>query len=92
MTLAFLSIGSNLGDRLAHCRQALQKLSREPGLTLAAVSRVYETEPVGYGVQQDFLNAVLAMETDLSRVSCSGCASASSKRSVGRRESAGDRG
>jgi len=66
MTLAFLSIGSSLGDRLSHCRQALEKLSREPGLAIAAVSHVYETEPVGHCSQPDFLNLVVALETEQS--------------------------
>ena len=66
MTRAFLSIGSNLGDRLSHCRQALEKLSRESGLAIAAVSHVYETEPVGQRSQPDFLNLVVALETEQS--------------------------
>lgn len=55
MSRVVLSIGSNLGDRLAHLRSVVDGL----GDALVAVSRVYETDPWG-GVQQEpFLNAVL---------------------------------
>jgi len=50
---AVLSIGSNVGDRLAHLRLAVEVLQPH------AVSPVYETAPVGGVAQGDFLNAVL---------------------------------
>ena len=55
---AVLSVGSNLGDRLAHLRLAVEVL--EP----YAVSPVYETAPVGGVEQDDFLNAVLLCALD----------------------------
>jgi len=55
---AVLSIGSNLGDRLAMLRLAVEVL--EP----AVVSPVYETAPVGGVEQDDYLNAVLLCELD----------------------------
>jgi len=55
---AVLSVGSNLGDRLAHLRLAVEVL--EP----YAVSPVYETAPVGGVEQGDFLNAVLLCDLD----------------------------
>jgi 2-amino-4-hydroxy-6-hydroxymethyldihydropteridine diphosphokinase len=55
---AVLSVGSNLGDRLAHLQLAVEVL--EP----YAVSPVYETAPVGGVEQDDFLNAVLLCELD----------------------------
>lgn len=58
MTRAVLSIGSNLGDRLAYLRVAVTGLSE----VLAAVSPVYETRPWGVEDQPDFLNAVLIVE------------------------------
>lgn len=54
MTRAVLSLGSNLGDRLAHLRLAVDGLAD----TLVAVSPVYETAPWGGVEQPDFLNAV----------------------------------
>ena len=58
---AILSIGSNVGDRLAHLRLAIDVL--QP----SAVSPVYETAPVGGVEQDDFLNAVLLCDLDAGR-------------------------
>jgi len=63
MTTAVLSLGSNLGDRLAHLRAAVAGFAD----VLVAVSPVYETAPWGGVEQDDFLNAVLLVadpETD----------------------------
>jgi 2-amino-4-hydroxy-6-hydroxymethyldihydropteridine diphosphokinase len=62
---AYLGLGSNLGDRLAHLQGALDALATTPGISLVAVSRVYETDPVGPD-QPDYLNAVVALDTELS--------------------------
>jgi 2-amino-4-hydroxy-6-hydroxymethyldihydropteridine diphosphokinase len=53
-----LSLGSNLGDRLANLQLGLDVLG-SGGLDLQAVSSVYETDPVGGPDQADYLNAVL---------------------------------
>jgi len=58
---AFLSLGSNLGDRRRQLREAVDSL---PGVV--RVSPVYETEPVGGPPQPDYLNLVVEVETDLS--------------------------
>jgi 2-amino-4-hydroxy-6-hydroxymethyldihydropteridine diphosphokinase len=58
MTRAVLSIGSNLGDRLANLRVAVDGLAD----MLNAASPVYETKPWGVEDQPDFLNAVLIVE------------------------------
>lgn len=65
MTRAFLGLGSNLGDRLAHLQGAVDALSTMDRVFVIAVSDVYETAPVGGPIQDDFLNAVVAIETDL---------------------------
>jgi len=44
--LAYIGIGANLGDPLAQCRQAVEKISRIPEITLERVSSYYRTEPV----------------------------------------------
>ena len=62
---AHLALGSNLGDRLAHLQGALDALVADPRVEVRAVSAVYETDPVGGPVQDDFLNAVVALDTDL---------------------------
>ena len=56
----FLSLGSNLGDRMEHLRQGVESL---PGLV--AVSPVYETAPVGGPDQGAFLNIVAELDVDL---------------------------
>ena len=56
----FLSLGSNLGDRIEHLRQGVESL---PGLV--AVSPVYETAPVGGPDQGAFLNIVAELDVDL---------------------------
>ena len=65
MTVAYLALGSNIGDRRASLQLAVDTLAAEPGVRLLAVSRVYETDPVGGPVQDDYYNAVVALDTDL---------------------------
>jgi 2-amino-4-hydroxy-6-hydroxymethyldihydropteridine diphosphokinase len=65
VTRAYLGLGSNLGDRLAHLQRAVDALAAVDGIAVVAVSRVYETAPVGGPEQGDFLNAVLAVDTTL---------------------------
>jgi 2-amino-4-hydroxy-6-hydroxymethyldihydropteridine diphosphokinase len=64
--VAFLGLGSNLGDRLANLQAAVDALGTEPGLRVTGSSRVWETVPVGGPPQPDYLNAVIRVETDLS--------------------------
>ena len=61
----FLSLGSNLGDRLANLRSGLFGLHKIKRVTLKRVSPVYETEPQGGIEQPAFLNLVAEIETDL---------------------------
>ena len=65
MALAYVGLGSNLGDRRATLRRALELLAAEPDVELVTVSAVRETEPVGLADQPRFLNAVAAVETPL---------------------------
>ena len=59
---AFLSLGSNLGDRAAHLRRAVDQLRAGSTPTVTAVSQVYETEPVGGPEDQGaFLNLVVEL-------------------------------
>ncbi|NNL86995.1 MAG: 2-amino-4-hydroxy-6-hydroxymethyldihydropteridine diphosphokinase, partial [Myxococcales bacterium] len=48
----FIALGSNLGDRLANLRFALSALAADCAIAVAAVSRLYETAPVGGPAQQ----------------------------------------
>jgi 3-oxoacyl-[acyl-carrier protein] reductase len=65
MPVAYLGLGSNLGDRRATLDAAVRRLRAEPGLRVLAVSGYYETAPIdcppGSG---DYLNAAAAVETD----------------------------
>ncbi|HEX5247142.1 MAG TPA: 2-amino-4-hydroxy-6-hydroxymethyldihydropteridine diphosphokinase [Gaiellaceae bacterium] len=66
MARAYIGLGSNLGDREATIRAALEALEAEPGTGVAAVSGLIDTEPVGVVDQPRFLNGVAALDTELS--------------------------
>jgi 2-amino-4-hydroxy-6-hydroxymethyldihydropteridine diphosphokinase len=63
--VGYLGLGSNVGDRRAHLRAAIELLPSH-GAEVEAVSSAYETEPVGEILDQpDFLNAAVRIRTDL---------------------------
>jgi 2-amino-4-hydroxy-6-hydroxymethyldihydropteridine diphosphokinase len=64
MHKAFLSLGSNLGDRNHYLHFALQSMV-DQGITVCAVSSVYETEAWGYHSENKFLNQVVEINTGL---------------------------
>ena len=61
MTKSYLSLGSNLGDRGEHLREGLRIVVKDNPYR---VSQVYETEPVGGVVQDDFWNIVVEIDTN----------------------------
>lgn len=61
---AHIGLGSNLGDRMATLDAAVQALEADVHTHVMAVSKVYETEPVGGPEQGPYLNAVAVLETD----------------------------
>jgi 2-amino-4-hydroxy-6-hydroxymethyldihydropteridine diphosphokinase len=62
-----LSLGSNLGDRLAYIRDAVDAIERGPRIRLVRTSKIYETEPVEVeGDQPEYLNCVLELECGFS--------------------------
>ncbi|MBA3764302.1 MAG: 2-amino-4-hydroxy-6-hydroxymethyldihydropteridine diphosphokinase [Actinobacteria bacterium] len=63
--MAYLGLGSNLGDRLDSLQRAVDLLGDEAGITLTRCSRVWETDPVGGPPQPDFLNVVVRAQVDL---------------------------
>ena len=65
-SIAYVALGSNLGDRERHLRVALEALRALRGVSEVVASRVYETDPVGPGEQGPYLNAVARVSTDLS--------------------------
>lgn len=64
MTRAYLSLGSNVGDRAANLAAAIAALAR-PDLLVRRVSSVWETEPLEFTEQPWFLNLVAEIETAL---------------------------
>jgi 2-amino-4-hydroxy-6-hydroxymethyldihydropteridine diphosphokinase len=66
VTLAYVGLGANLGDREATIRAAIDALAAVDGIEVVAVSTLRETEPVGVGPQPLFLNGAAALETTLS--------------------------
>jgi 2-amino-4-hydroxy-6-hydroxymethyldihydropteridine diphosphokinase len=64
MTLIYLALGSNVGNREENLREAERRL-RQLGIIVKGASSIYETEPVDYLDQAWFLNSVLEAETDL---------------------------
>ena len=65
--IAYLSVGSNVGDRLENLRQAMQRFCGE-GIALRCTSSIYETEPVDHTDQGWFLNCVAEVSTTLDPV------------------------
>jgi 2-amino-4-hydroxy-6-hydroxymethyldihydropteridine diphosphokinase len=62
---AYVGIGSNLGDSRARVLAAFNSLAGLPDCKAVAQSRLYRTQPIGPVIQQDFVNAVLGMQTTL---------------------------
>ncbi len=65
MSLAYIGVGSNLGDREGIMQKALDRLRANRFLSILQVSPIYETEPVNCLPQGRFLNAVWEIETDM---------------------------
>lgn len=61
--LAWLSIGSNMGDKKGHLDQAVAELSKLPGCVVERVSDYLVTEPYGMVEQDEFLNGALQLRT-----------------------------
>ncbi len=65
MITAYIGLGSNLEDPVAQIKRALLALEGLPNTAVLATSSFYQTTPVGYADQPDFINAVCQLETDL---------------------------
>ncbi|MDI6744255.1 MAG: 2-amino-4-hydroxy-6-hydroxymethyldihydropteridine diphosphokinase [Thermodesulfovibrionales bacterium] len=63
MSIAYINIGSNLGEREENCRKAI-KLLKENGIAVKKHSSMYETEPWGVKDQPKFINMAIEVETD----------------------------
>lgn len=65
MSKAYLGVGTNIGNREENLKNALIALNLLPTTRVTDVSNVYETAPVGYSEQDDFLNIAVEIETEL---------------------------
>ena len=65
MNGVYLGLGSNLGDRAGYLRAALDLLVASEDVEISAVSSLYETAPMEIAAQPAFLNAVVAVRTQL---------------------------
>ncbi len=65
MTIVFLSLGSNIGDRVGFIQQATSLLSANEKINIVSTSSFYETEPWGMESENWFVNAVIQITTSL---------------------------
>ncbi|MDR1167389.1 MAG: 2-amino-4-hydroxy-6-hydroxymethyldihydropteridine diphosphokinase [Heliobacteriaceae bacterium] len=65
MAIVYLSLGSNLGDRIGYIQQATRLLGEAEGITLVRTSAFYETEPWDMESTTWFVNAVVEVKTSL---------------------------
>lgn len=73
MTLAYIAVGSNLADPVAQAKSAIEVLKQHPDLNVVAVSSLYSSTPMGPQDQPDYINAVIAVETELSPLALLDC-------------------
>ncbi|WP_156290014.1 2-amino-4-hydroxy-6-hydroxymethyldihydropteridine diphosphokinase [Oceanobacillus salinisoli] len=66
MNHAFLSLGTNIEPRMGYLKDALELLESHSDISIETKSSIYETPPVGYTDQADFLNMVVDVATTLS--------------------------
>jgi 2-amino-4-hydroxy-6-hydroxymethyldihydropteridine diphosphokinase len=65
-SIVYISLGTNMGDRENFLREAIEELGQHPSIQLQSVSSIYETDPVGFVDQPNFLNLVVKIFTNLS--------------------------
>jgi 2-amino-4-hydroxy-6-hydroxymethyldihydropteridine diphosphokinase len=63
--VAYIGIGSNLGDKLNHCEKAISQILKFDRHKLLAKSSLFKTQPTGYTCQDWFVNGVIKIATDL---------------------------
>lgn len=61
--VVYLSLGSNLGDRLAFLKFGVKRLGQDVNISIIKCSSIYETAPVGLTEQPNFLNMVVELQT-----------------------------
>ncbi|MBR0604299.1 2-amino-4-hydroxy-6-hydroxymethyldihydropteridine diphosphokinase [Bacillus safensis] len=62
---AYIALGSNIGKKETYLKEAVKKLHEHPEVQVELISSIYETTPVGYENQDDFLNMAVKITTSL---------------------------
>lgn len=70
---AYLSLGSNIGDKKKYLYDAIKLLDSYEGIRIVKLSSLYETNPWGYTEQDLFMNLVVLVETTLSPLQLLDC-------------------
>ncbi|SIS61967.1 2-amino-4-hydroxy-6-hydroxymethyldihydropteridine diphosphokinase [Salimicrobium flavidum] len=65
MNTAYIALGSNISPREKFLQESIQQLEENPYIDVLRKSSIYETDPIGYVEQDDFLNMVIMMRTSL---------------------------
>ncbi|MBK9332462.1 MAG: 2-amino-4-hydroxy-6-hydroxymethyldihydropteridine diphosphokinase [Ignavibacteria bacterium] len=63
--IAYLGLGSNIGERIVYIEKVISELENSGNISILKISGIYETEPWGNIRQDDYLNAVLKIVTEL---------------------------
>jgi 2-amino-4-hydroxy-6-hydroxymethyldihydropteridine diphosphokinase len=63
--IAYIEIGSNIGDKVHQCERAISEILKVDRHKLLAKSSLFKTQPIGYTSQDWFVNGVIKIETDL---------------------------
>lgn len=62
---AYIALGSNIGKKETYLKEAVKRLHEHPEVQVELISSIYETAPVGYKNQDDFLNMAVKITTSL---------------------------
>jgi 2-amino-4-hydroxy-6-hydroxymethyldihydropteridine diphosphokinase len=65
LKIAYLGLGSNMGDKVENLKMAVDMINGSPGVEVVKVSSVYDTSPVGYVDQDSFANICVEVRTEL---------------------------
>jgi len=65
MSDVYIGLGSNVGDRLSNINKAIELLDSNADITVEKIASFYETKPVGYLNQPDFINTAVKITTGL---------------------------
>ncbi|MBU0994048.1 MAG: 2-amino-4-hydroxy-6-hydroxymethyldihydropteridine diphosphokinase [Proteobacteria bacterium] len=65
MEMCYISVGSNIGDKLLNCNKGIDAIEQNTPSVIIARSRFYRTEPVDFTDQSWFINGVVKIETSL---------------------------